>query len=113
MKLGVAGVIILLGAACCANPPAPRTIYVECASDAGIEVSYPDAESFSTASPEGRVCRKFADLHCGEAKQPPGAKSCMENVKDILNISNFSVECVEKAKTVAEVRKCPMVKCPQ
>lgn len=118
MKIGVAApACLLLTTACCeSNAPAPKTVVITCidGGDAGsVEPFEADQspEALGVTSPCARACRNMSMLGCPESAKLPGGKTCVETCKDISTISSFSPQCVESAKTVDAVRKCPQVSC--
>ena len=118
MKLGI-GLPVFLAVfavpACC-EPPPPKTVVVTCieGGDAGTPESF-DAdqspEALSLKSPCARACANLAKLGCPESFKLPAGKTCVETCKDIAAMSSFNPACVERAKTVDEVRKCPQLSC--
>lgn len=116
MKLGIAAptFVALLLAAC--DPPPPRTVAIVCidGGDAGSAEPFESdqsAEALGLSSPCARACKNFSILGCPESVKLPAGKTCVETCKDIAAISSFDPACVEKAKTVDAVRKCPQVTC--
>ena len=68
-------------------------------------------EALAGVTPCARACRNLATLGCPESKKPAGGRTCVETCKAIAPISNYDPICVSTAKTVAEARKCPSLKC--
>lgn len=102
-------------AACSANPE-PRQVVITCleGGDAGAPEPFE-----SDTSPEAvggvttcaRACRNLSKLGCPEAWKLPGGRTCTETCKKILPISSYDPICVENAKNIDEVRKCPQITC--
>ena len=117
MKLFVVLPILLASTAiCCCEPPPPRNVAIVCidGGDAGAAEPFeadPSAEAVGLSSPCARACKNLSVLGCPESVKLPAGKTCVETCKSIAAISSFDPACVEKAKSVDEVRKCPQLAC--
>ncbi len=103
-----------LGATC--EQPPPHEVVVVCAG--GEEAGVPEPFDADTSSEAlglstvcARACKNFAVLGCPEAWKLPAGRTCVETCKAIAPISKFDPLCVEKAKDVVAVRKCPQISC--
>lgn len=99
----------------CCEPLPPKTIVISCPDgDAGAAEPFEadqSSEALGLSSPCARACKNLSTLGCPESVKPPAGKTCVETCKDISAISSFNPACVERAKTVDEVRKCPQLSC--
>lgn len=108
--------LTFLGATC--EQPPPHEVVVVCAG--GEEAGVPEpfdadtsSEALSLSTACARACKNFQTLGCPEAWKLPAGRTCVETCKAIAPISKFDPLCVEKAKSVADVRKCPEVRCKE
>lgn len=100
------------------KPEPARDVVVVCAEggDAGAPEPFeadPSSEAMSQNSACARACKNLSVLGCPEAWKLPAGRTCTETCKAIATVSKFNPLCVEKAKSVADVRKCPDVACKQ
>lgn len=107
--------VAFLAATSCCEPLPPRTIVISCQDgDAGAAEPFEadrSPEALGLSSPCARACKNLSTLGCPESVKLPAGKTCVETCKDIVAMSSFNPACVEKAKTVDEVRKCPQLSC--
>lgn len=107
--------IAVVALAAC-KPEPPRDVVVVCAEggDAGAPEPFEEdrsAEALGLSTPCAKACKNLSVLKCPEAWKLPGGRTCVETCKAISAISPFDPECVQKATSVAAVRKCPSLKC--
>lgn len=106
---------LILAATSCCEPLPPRTIVISCQDgDAGAAEPFEadqSPEALGLSSPCARACKNLSVLGCPESVKLPAGKTCVETCKDIVAISSFNPACVERAKAVDDVRKCPQVTC--
>ena len=106
---------LLVAATSCCEPLPPRTIVISCQDgDAGAAEPFEadqSSEALALSSPCARACKNLSLLGCPESVKLPAGKTCVETCKDIAAISSFNPACVERAKTIDDVRKCPQVTC--
>lgn len=107
--------VLLLAATSCCEPLPPRTIVISCQDgDAGAAEPFEadqSSEALGLSSPCARACKNLSILGCPESVRLPAGKTCVETCKDIAAMSSFNPACVERAKSVDEVRKCPQLSC--
>lgn len=71
-------------------------------------------EALGLKSPCARACYAMAHLPdgvCPESVKLPGGNTCIVNCTKYAKISSFNPECIARAKTRAEMQKCPNLKC--
>lgn len=119
MKLGIGIAVLSLTFALlpsCCEPPPPRTVVVTCVEggDAGAPEPFEadqSSEAVGGTTVCARSCKNLSQLGCPEAWKLPAGRTCTETCKAITSISSYDPACVEKAKDVAAVRKCPQIAC--
>jgi hypothetical protein len=112
--------------ACCHNddrppPHDPSKVVVVCANsgDAAQQPEEFDAGPAGASWPVTltkenvyrEACRTMAAFKCPESKKLPEGLDCESNLKNIAPVSPFDPYCVARAKSAAEIRKCPDIEC--
>ena len=87
-------------------PPEPKPIPDP--GDAGQVDAEPIADAPSCTSPASCACETLCWLECEECQS-----ECVDTIEHIIasRIIPFDPECVKQARTKAEARDCPGVRC--
>jgi hypothetical protein len=106
-RLSLFATVLILAVTVAGCPPPPPNPIPD-PGDAGEVDAEPIADAPECSSPASCACETLCRLECEDC-----LPECVETIEHVImsRIIAFDPECVAKATTKEEVRKCPGIRC--